>query len=390
MKWKKALCLVLAVLLTVSVLAVSGTGGTAYAADINIRADTEEILSRLNELRNLTEELRNKQNTLRELERQKENEAGSVYTDEYIRHLMDLYASDPDDPEVQQHKEFLDYYRNYLSRRSELYGQIKSLIYGIRNALNNITPYLNWPYSSGGFDEDALDDLLGLMNDLEGAIDELRQTVYELIEAVNDAVAAFADEGTDVCTSLSGRVAVTLHANRDDAYFARLDYYANSPLYHYTQTGDRSEGMTVLMDPDQGVTNYDPYSHFICLSDDYGPFSGGSDDYVYVFAGWADSPTDADPDFWMNEPYTVDYSRDLYAVWKKDLWTTKAVLEYDSVPYDGTAKEPSVTVTRGSNVLREGVDYVLTYSYNVGNPNSQTTASVAVTGIGEWWQSRNR
>lgn len=49
-----------------------------------------------------------------------------------------------------------------------------------------------------------------------------------------------------------------------------------------------------------------------------------------------------------------------------------------SVKYDGTAKEPTVTVTYNGNLLSEGSDYTVSYMNNI---NASTTAAVIVTGV---------
>ena len=55
-------------------------------------------------------------------------------------------------------------------------------------------------------------------------------------------------------------------------------------------------------------------------------------------------------------------------------------LEYTTVEYDGTAKEPAVTVKDGSAVLTKDVDYTVAYLNNV----NAGTATVVVTGIGNY------
>ena len=55
-------------------------------------------------------------------------------------------------------------------------------------------------------------------------------------------------------------------------------------------------------------------------------------------------------------------------------------LEYTTVEYDGTAKEPAVTVKDGSIVLTKDVDYTVAYQNNV----NVGTATVVVTGMGNY------
>ncbi len=55
-------------------------------------------------------------------------------------------------------------------------------------------------------------------------------------------------------------------------------------------------------------------------------------------------------------------------------------LDNDNYKYDGTAKQPKLTVVDASKTLTENVDYTLSYSNNV-NPG---TATVTITGIGNY------
>ena len=57
-----------------------------------------------------------------------------------------------------------------------------------------------------------------------------------------------------------------------------------------------------------------------------------------------------------------------------------ASLEKESYEYDGTAKEPSVSVKDGETVLKSGTDYTVSYSDNI----SAGTAKVIITGKGNY------
>ncbi len=60
-------------------------------------------------------------------------------------------------------------------------------------------------------------------------------------------------------------------------------------------------------------------------------------------------------------------------------------LEYMECVYDGTAKEPVVTLKNGSDILKNGVDYTVVYSNNV----EPGTASVKICGIGAYTGTGN-
>ena len=65
---------------------------------------------------------------------------------------------------------------------------------------------------------------------------------------------------------------------------------------------------------------------------------------------------------------------------KISLKNAAVTLAATSYSYDGTAKKPAVTVKSGEQILKNGVDYTVTYSNNV-NPG---TATVTVTGAGKY------
>jgi len=69
-----------------------------------------------------------------------------------------------------------------------------------------------------------------------------------------------------------------------------------------------------------------------------------------------------------------------YVEAKPDIAECEISLERTSYPYDGTAKEPKVTVKDGSSILENGKDYKLAYSDNI----DAGTAAVHITGVGDY------
>lgn len=65
---------------------------------------------------------------------------------------------------------------------------------------------------------------------------------------------------------------------------------------------------------------------------------------------------------------------------KKDITDAIVKLDAESYSYDGTAKEPSVTVKDGDKTLVEGTDYKVVYKDNI----KAGTAKVTITGIGNY------
>lgn len=63
-----------------------------------------------------------------------------------------------------------------------------------------------------------------------------------------------------------------------------------------------------------------------------------------------------------------------------DLSSCKMALSKAEYTYDGSEKEPTVTITNGDQILEEGTDYTVTYSNNV----NAGTASVTATGQGNY------
>ena len=60
-------------------------------------------------------------------------------------------------------------------------------------------------------------------------------------------------------------------------------------------------------------------------------------------------------------------------------------LSQTSYVYDGTAKTPTVTIRDGDTLLTNGKDYSVSYSNNI----NAGTATVTVTGMGEYSQKEN-
>ena len=63
-----------------------------------------------------------------------------------------------------------------------------------------------------------------------------------------------------------------------------------------------------------------------------------------------------------------------------NLSTCKLLLSESEYTYDGTEKEPTLTITNGDQILTEGIDYTISYSNNV----NAGTASVTATGQGNY------
>ena len=69
-----------------------------------------------------------------------------------------------------------------------------------------------------------------------------------------------------------------------------------------------------------------------------------------------------------------------FTIEPKSIDSANASLEKESYEYDGTAKEPSVSVKDGETVLKKGTDYTISYSDNI----SAGTAKVIITGKGNY------
>ena len=63
-----------------------------------------------------------------------------------------------------------------------------------------------------------------------------------------------------------------------------------------------------------------------------------------------------------------------------NLSTCKLLLSESEYTYDGTEKEPTLTITNDDQILTEGIDYTISYSNNV----NAGTASVTATGQGDY------
>jgi hypothetical protein len=74
-----------------------------------------------------------------------------------------------------------------------------------------------------------------------------------------------------------------------------------------------------------------------------------------------------------------------FNIYKYSLASADVKLEYDSVLCDGTAKEPTVTVTYQGKTLKNGTDYSVVYDGNI----MPGTATVTVTGMGQYKDSKS-
>lgn len=103
----------------------------------------------------------------------------------------------------------------------------------------------------------------------------------------------------------------------------------------------------------------------------------------YTFQGWATSATAASASYMPGGGYTLNQNNTLYAVWNLNTISLSdciVLMPSENYVYDGREKKPEVSVSHGSNVLIQGVDYTVTYSNNV----NAGTASITVTGKGKY------
>ena len=89
------------------------------------------------------------------------------------------------------------------------------------------------------------------------------------------------------------------------------------------------------------------------------------------------TPWDRVPYFIVGTNYETQYRyRDI----RVDMNSCNITLSNSLYTYDGTRKEPAITVKYGSNILRKGVDYTCSFSNNV----NVGTAMVYINGIGNY------
>lgn len=132
----------------------------------------------------------------------------------------------------------------------------------------------------------------------------------------------------------------------------------------------------------------------------------------YTYDGAAKQPTvtvkDGSTTLTAGKDYTVSYSSNVnagtasvtingtgnyngsvsktFTISQKNISLCTAELSQTSYTYDGTAKQPTVTVKDGSTVLKAGTDYTVSYSSNV----NAGTAVVTITGKGNFSGSVQR
>ena len=78
--------------------------------------------------------------------------------------------------------------------------------------------------------------------------------------------------------------------------------------------------------------------------------------------------------------YSITFVKGKLVITSNDNASFLVTLNPDTFDYDGTAKEPTITVKDGSKTLTKGSDYTVTYKDNV----NAGTATVTVTGIGNY------
>ena len=105
------------------------------------------------------------------------------------------------------------------------------------------------------------------------------------------------------------------------------------------------------------------------IDDSSDPYARNSTGYDGVVSGSAGA---------VNAEAAVAYLAALST--DNDLSAAEVALSESSYVYDGTACEPSVTVTLGGSVLEEGTDYEVSYADNT----CAGEASATVSGIGDW------
>ena len=114
----------------------------------------------------------------------------------------------------------------------------------------------------------------------------------------------------------------------------------------------------------------------------------------HTFLGWSTSSSASSATYSAGGAFNIDATTKLYAVWRNDvksLSSCTATLSPSSYVYDGTQKNPTITVKDGSKTLSQGVDYhvsstpsgrtnVGTYTYALAGKGGYTgAASVSFT-----------
>jgi hypothetical protein len=88
----------------------------------------------------------------------------------------------------------------------------------------------------------------------------------------------------------------------------------------------------------------------------------------------------ADNGSFKSSNYELSYTGANFEITAKDVEELELTLEVTSYVYDGTDKEPEVTVTYNGETLVEGIDYDISYDNNT----NAGTATVTVTGKGNY------
>ena len=106
----------------------------------------------------------------------------------------------------------------------------------------------------------------------------------------------------------------------------------------------------------------------------------------YTFLGWSTSSADKTVAYNSGDIYSYNRAITLYAVWKQnvveetDISDAEVILSASSYVYDGSKKNPNVTIKLGDKTLSPGTDYIVSYNNNI----NAGTATVVITGIGKY------
>ena len=107
----------------------------------------------------------------------------------------------------------------------------------------------------------------------------------------------------------------------------------------------------------------------------------------YHFMGWF---TDSGVVVTSDTVVTSDFSHTLYAYWEKeeanDIAKAEITLEYTTAVYDGTDKQPAVTIKSNGSELKNEEDFIVVYSNN----KNAGTAKAKIYGIGRFSGSIER
>ena len=289
-----------------------------------------------------------------------------------------------------------NFYYSYYNYLQEKYGPIDESFLSMESAYSaystssssSSVEALTYLYCTSSYSNISSTELETIQEYAEGLIDNKEYDVSDYVEFTTITGDMKSDSGYDD-TVEENRQNIKSHILEYGSVFAAIDVQTSSGTSKMALV-ESSGDYTLYVSADTKDSTMDHAISIIGWDDNYSasnfvdedgntPSSNGA---WLCLNSWGDSFGD-DGCFWISyEDYYIEYyvcgiTEVTLEISESNIDVTLGETEYT---YDGTEKEPSVTVTFEENTLTKGTDYTITYSNNT----NAGTATVTITGIGNY------